>query len=180
MAKKILILSTDFGTERDEITVPLHKLREAGHDVVVATPSGEDVQTFLHDKDRDVVVPTDKKVADVTGEAAADFDVIVLPGGTLTADAARVDEGVRGLVTGQAEAGRTIAAICHAPWVLVEAGLAKDKNMTSVGNIRTDVVNAGASWHDEPVVECDTGGWKLITSRTPDDINAFVEAIDKI
>lgn len=176
MAKKILILSTDFGTERDEITVPLHKLREAGHEVLVATPSGEDVQTFLHDKDRDVVVPTDRKVDDAAGE---EFDVIVLPGGTLNADAARVDDGLLGIVTGQAEAGRTIAAICHAPWVLVEAGLAKNKNMTSVGNIRTDVVNAGAQWHDEPVVECDTGGWKLITSRTPDDIDEFVDAIKK-
>lgn len=176
MAKNIVILSTDFGTERDEITVPLRKLREAGHEVRVATPSGEDVQTFLHDKDRDVVVPTDMKVADAAGE---EFDVVVLPGGTLNADAARVDAGIRGIVTGQAEAGRTVAAICHAPWVLVEAGLAKDKNMTSVGTIRTDVVNAGATWYDEPVVTCDTGGWTLITSRTPADIDAFCEAIEK-
>ena len=176
MAKKILILSTDFGTERDEITVPLHKLRESGHEVTVATPSGEDVQTFLHDRDRDVAVPTDSKVADLSGE----FDVVLLPGGTLNADAARVDEGIRKVVTEQSGAGRTIAAICHAPWVLVEAGLAKDKNMTSVGNIRTDVVNAGASWHDEAVVECAAGGWTLTTSRTPADIDAFVEAVSKV
>lgn len=175
MAKKILILSTDFGTERDEITVPLRKLRESGNDVTVATPSGEDVQTFLGDRDRDVVVPTDAKLADVSG----DFDVVVLPGGTLNADAARVDEGIRKVVGDQAAAGRTIAAICHAPWILIDAGLAKNKNLTSVGNVRPDLVNAGATWHDEPVVECETGGWKLVTSRTPADINAFVEAIEK-
>ena len=175
MAKKIVILSTDFGTERDEITVPLRKLRESGNDVTVATPTGEDVQTFLHDRDRDEVVPTDAKVSDLAG----DFDVVVLPGGTLNADAARVDEGIRKVVTQQAEAGRTIAAICHAPWVLVDAGLAKNKNLTSVGNVRSDLVNAGATWHDEAVVECGTGGWTLITSRTPDDIDAFVEAIEK-
>lgn len=175
MAKKIVILSTDFGTERDEITVPLRKLRESGNDVTVATPSGEDVQTFLHDRDRDVAVPTDTKVADLSGE----FDVVVLPGGTLNADAARVDEGIRTLVKKQADAGRTVAAICHAPWVLVDAGLAKNKNLTSVGNIRADMINAGATWHDEPVVTCETGGWPLITSRTPDDLDAFVEAIEK-
>lgn len=176
MAKKIVIVSTDFGTERDEITVPLRELRERGHDVTVATPSGEDVQTFLHDRDRDEVVPTDSKVAELDAD---DIEVLVLPGGTLNADAARVDTDIARLVTGHAKSGRTIAAICHAPWILVEAGLAKGKTMTSVGNVRTDVINAGATWKDDAVVECGEGGWTLLTSRTPDDIDAFVDAIDK-
>ena len=173
-AKKILVLSTDFGTERDEIVVPVERLRELGHAVTVATPSGKDVQTFLHDRDRDITVSADAKVADVDSA----FDVIVLPGGTLNADAARVDEDIRALVSAQAREGRTVAAICHAPWVLVDAGLAKGKNLTSVANVRADMENAGATWRDSELVECGAGGWTLLTSRTPADIDAFVSAID--
>lgn len=175
MASTILILSTDFGTERDEIAVPLEQLRARGHDVTVATPSGEDVQTFLGDRDRDAVVPTDARIADLDGV----YDIVVLPGGTLNADAARMDRDIRMRVKRQVGEGRTVAAICHAPWILVEADVARGKNLTSVANVRTDLENAGALWHDEEVVRCEVNGWTLITSRTPEDLEAFVGAIDE-
>ncbi|WP_040160668.1 DJ-1/PfpI family protein [Nigerium massiliense] len=174
--KKILIVSTDFGTERDELTVPLRKLKDLGHQVSVATPSGEDVQTFVGDRDRDEVVPTDLKLADASGP----YDVIVLPGGTLNADAGRMDEGIRAIVKEQAGAGRPVAAICHAPWVLVDTELASGKNLTSYTSVRPDLQNAGATWHDQSVVTCDANGWTLITSRNPDDLDDFVGAIDAL
>ncbi|MBB3116789.1 protease [Corynebacterium bovis] len=175
MAKNILILSTDYGVEKPEIVQPLETLRADGHTVTVATPGGGDVQTVTDDRNPDVTVPTDTALADVTGE----FDVIVLPGGTVNADTARADEGIRDIVSAQAKAGRTVAAICHAPWVLVDTELAKGKNLTSFSSIRPDLVNAGATWHDEEVVVCDTDGWRLITSRNPGDLDAFIAAIEK-
>ena len=83
------------------------------------------------------------------------------------------------IVTEQAEAGRTIAAICHAPWILAETGLAEGKTLTGYQSIRTDLKNAGATVVDEEVKVCQAKGWTLITSRTPDDLDAFVKAIDE-
>lgn len=173
--KKILVVSTDFGTEQDEIVVPVEKLRELGHDVTVVTPSGKDVQTVVGDKDLGKVFPTDKKLS----EASGDFDVVLLPGGTLNADAGRMDAEIQQVVKAQADAGRTIAAICHAPWILVETGLAKGKTLTGYESIRTDLANAGATVVDEEVKVCPANGWTAITSRTPDDLDAFVSTIDQ-
>lgn len=173
--KKILILSTDFGVEQPEIEVPATKLKELGHDVTVATPSGDDVQTFVNDKDRGIVFPVDAKLADAKGE----YDVVVLPGGTLNSDAARIDSEIQQVVKAQADAGRTIAAVCHAPWVLVETGLVEGKTLTGYESIRTDLKNAGGTVVDQEVKVCPANGWTLITSRTPDDLDAFVTAIDE-
>lgn len=174
--KKILILSTEFGTERDELIQPLEKLKSLGHQVTLATPTGEKVQTMSGDKELADVVPADAKASDVSGE----FDVIVLPGGTLNADAARMDADIQRLVTQQVEASRPVAAICHAPWVLVETGVIKGKKATSYESVRTDMKNAGANVVDEPVAICEANGWTLITSRTPDDLPQFIEAIDAL
>ena len=173
--KKIIVVSTDFGTEQPEIVVPVTKLRELGHEVTVATPSGKDVQTMVDDKDKGEVFPTDMKLS----EAQGPYDVVVLPGGTLNADAGRLEAEIQQIVTEQAEAGRTIAAICHAPWILAETGLAEGKTLTGYQSIRTDLKNAGATVVDEEVKVCQAKGWTLITSRTPDDLDAFVKAIDE-
>ncbi|WP_420174385.1 type 1 glutamine amidotransferase domain-containing protein [Luteococcus sp. OSA5] len=173
--KKIIIVSTDFGVEQPEIVVPATKLKELGHEVVVATPSGEDVQTFVGDKDRGEVFPVDAKLSQASGP----FDVVVLPGGTLNSDAARMDPEIQSIVKSQAEAGRTVAAICHAPWVLVETGLAEGKTLTGYDSVRTDLKNAGATVVDEQAKVCTANGWTLITSRNPDDLDAFVKAIDE-
>ncbi|SDB83663.1 protease I [Raineyella antarctica] len=174
--KNILILSTEYGTERDELVVPLEKLKELGHDVTLATPSGDPVQTLKHDKDPADKVPADTTVAEATGT----YDVIVLPGGALNADHGRTDEGIRRLVKAQAGAGRSIAAICHAGWILVEDGLTKGKDLTSYPSIRTDLENAGATWQDQALVKDDANGWTLVTSRNPGDLDVFVKAIDEL
>lgn len=173
--KKIIVVSTDFGTEQPEITVPVEKLKQLGHDVTVATPSGKDVQTMVGDKDKGEVFPTDIKLSDAQGE----YDVVVLPGGTLNADAARMDEEIQQVVKDQVAAGRTIAAVCHAPWILVESGVAEGKTMTGYESVRTDLRNAGATVVDESAKVCTAKGWTLITSRTPDDLDDFVKAIDE-
>lgn len=174
--KKIIVVSSPFGTERDEIVVPTERLRELGHEVVVATPGGEDVQTMVGDKDRGEIVPCDIALADAEGP----FDVVVLPGGTLNADSARMDEGIRSLVAEQARAGRTVAAICHAPWILVDSGVASGKTMTGYRSVLIDLRNAGATVVDESAKVCTADGWTLITSRNPGDLDDFVAAIDGV
>lgn len=175
-SKKILMLSTEFGTEHDELTVPRQRLGELGHQVTLATPGGKPAQTVEGDKDWSEVIEADEDVAKVTGE----FDVIVLPGGTVNADNGRMDADFQRLLKQQAASGRTIAAICHAPWLLIDADLAKGKQLTSYVSIRPDLENAGATWHDEALVNCGANGWTLLTSRNPGDLDAFVTAIDEL
>lgn len=175
MPKNILVISTEFGTERDELVVPVEKLKNLGHNVTVATPSGKPVQTVLGDKDWDLEVPADGELAKYMN---TDYDVILLPGGTVNSDNARLDKDILSQLKKQAAAGRTVAAICHAPWALIDANLATNKNLTSYTSVRIDLENAGATWHDVPVQVCDTGAWKLITSRNPGDLDPFIEAID--
>src|SRR5699024_12876467 len=104
-------------------------------------------------------------------------DVVVLPGGTLNGDNLRTDETVQGLLRSFSAAGKPVAAICHAPWTLIEAGLVDGQKLTSVPTIRTDLVNAGGNWSDEEVTVDDAKGLPLITSRGPDDLDAFNGAL---
>lgn len=172
--RTILLLTSNFGTETDEIQRPLAALREAGAAVTVAAPETGTVQTLVLDKDLGPEVPVDTAYDSVK---AADFDALVLPGGTLNADALRADETVQFLVRAFASDGKPIAAICHAPWILVETGLADGRDLTSVPTIRTDLVNAGGKWADQEVVVDESGGFRLITSRTPNDLDAFNAAV---
>lgn len=172
--RTILLLTSNFGTETDEITSPLAALRGAGASVTVAAPERGVVQTLQRDREPGPEVPVD-----LTHEAvkAADFDALVLPGGTLNADSLRADETAQFLTRAFAADGKPVAAICHAPWLLVETGLADGRALTSVPTIRTDLTNAGGRWADEEVVVDDSAGFRLITSRTPDDLGAFNAAI---
>ncbi|ATG53335.1 protease [Brachybacterium ginsengisoli] len=172
--RTILLLSSNFGTETDEIRGPLAALREAGATVTVAAPETGVVTTLERDRDPGPEVPVDITYDSAT---AADYDALVLPGGTLNADSLRTDETATALVRSFATDGKPVAAICHAPWLLVETGLAEGRRLTSVPTIRTDLTNAGAQWVDEEVVVDDSGGHLLITSRTPDDLDAFHAAI---
>jgi protease I len=172
--RNILLLSSNFGTETDEIRSPLATLRDAGARVTVAAPETGVVATLERDRDPGPEIPVD--VAHDTVKAA-DFDALVLPGGTLNADALRADETAQFLVRAFAADGKPVAAICHAPWLLVETGLADGRELTSVPTIRTDLTNAGGRWTDEEVVVDDSAGFRLITSRTPDDLDAFNAAI---
>lgn len=172
--RKVLVLTSNFGTETDEIQRPIAALREAGATVTVAAPETGPVQTLVLDRDRGPEVPVDTAHGAVK---AADFDALVLPGGTLNADALRADETAQFLVRAFAADGKVVAAICHAPWILVETGLVDGRDVTSVPTIRTDLVNAGGTWSDQEVVVDDTDGFRLITSRTPDDLDAFNAAV---
>lgn len=158
--KNIAIIATD-GFEDVELTSPKDAVEQAGATTkVISTETGE-----IEGK-KGAKVAVDAKTADATAE---EFDALILPGGTVNADAIRTDADAVALVKAFKEAGKPIGVICHGGWILTEADLIKDVRLTSVANVKTDLINAGANWVDEEVV-VDSG---FISSRTPDDIPAF-------
>lgn len=174
--RTVLIITTNFGTETDEIQRPIADLREAGAKVVVAAPESGPVQTMKLDREMGPEVPTDALLEDVQAD---EFDALVIPGGTLNADSLRAEESAQQLARAFAADGKPVAAICHGPWLLIEADLVDDRDLTSVPTICTDLLNAGATWTDQEVVVDTGGGYPLITSRNPDDLDAFNGAIIK-
>ncbi len=173
--KKILIITANNGIERDELIQPLEVLGDLGASMTYATCEGGEAQTMLHDTDKDRSIHSDARLAQLS---ANDFDALVIPGGTVNADTLRQDQDAQRLVREFAAAGKTVAAICHGPWLLVDAGVLEGKSLTSYPSVRTDLVNAGAAqWVDETVKCCPANGWTLITSRTPKDLVAFNETI---
>ncbi len=165
---KILIMSTH-GFEQSELETPLNKLREYGATVHVATPDGQAIRGW-DDKDWGDSVEADLKISDVIVD---DYIALVLPGGQMNPDILRTDETavskVRAFVTGD----KIVAAICHAPWLLIEAGVVEGREMTSYPSIRTDLKNAGANVVDKAVAISNG----IITSRDPGDLDAFVDKI---
>ena len=170
--KTVAILLAPRGNEDAEFSRPKAALEEAGAKVIVVGLEAGEGQTFENDLDPVSKYPVDKIVEDVNAE---DFDLLIVPGGTVGADKFRMDSKTIALANAFGEAGKPVAAICHAPWLLIEAGLANGRRLTSFKSLRTDLENAGAIWVDQEVVE-DNG---VITSRDPDDIPAFNEAIIK-
>lgn len=162
--KKVAILATH-GFEQSELEVPLQKLREAGATVDVVSPEEGEIKGW-DQKDWGRAVPVDRALDEAS---ASDYDALVLPGGQINPDKLRDNKAAVDLVRAFWDAKKPIGAICHGPWLLVEAGIAKDRRMTSYSSIRTDVVNAGGLWEDSQVVT-DQG---LVTSRNPDDLDAF-------
>lgn len=173
--KKVLIITSNTGIERDELIKPLEALKAQGAVVTHGSSEGGTTQTFVQDTEKDRTVDSQTALA---GLKAADFDALVIPGGTVNADTLRVDENAQRLVKEFADAGKLIAAICHGPWVLINAGVIAGKTLTSYPSLQLDLENAGAAgWVDAEVKECPANGWTLVTSRKPDDIPAFNEAI---
>ncbi|MDN5754252.1 MAG: type 1 glutamine amidotransferase domain-containing protein [Arthrobacter sp.] len=173
--RKILVAVSNRGVEQDELTVPLQRLRAAGAEVTVAAPKPGEIETLVSDWEPGDRVPVDATLADVE---AADYDLLLLPGGTLNADALRLDDEAQRLAKSFAAASRPVASICHGPWLLVETGLTRGKTLTSYLSIRTDVENSGGTWKDQEVFRCPAEGWTLITSRNPGDLDAFTAAIE--
>ncbi|OIQ29195.1 MAG: protease [Alphaproteobacteria bacterium MedPE-SWcel] len=165
---KILIISTH-GFEQSELEVPRDQLRAAGATVDVATLHGKAIRGW-NDNNWGDEVEADLKVSDVD---TSDYDALVIPGGQINPDLLRVEPDVLSRVKEFHNQGKVIAAVCHAPWVLAEAGIVKGREMTSYGSIKTDLINAGANWTDAAAV-ADAG---LVTSRQPDDLEAFVAKI---
>ncbi|MFE6866631.1 type 1 glutamine amidotransferase domain-containing protein [Kitasatospora sp. NPDC057692] len=172
---KALAIVTNYGVEQDELLVPLRHLRDDGVQVDIAAVEAEDIRTLVGDEDPGETVRPTHTLGEVD---AADYDLLLIPGGTINADTLRLQEEAVGLVRAFSATGRPIAAICHGPWLLAEAGVADGKRLTSYPSLRTDLTNAGAQWKDEPLVEDDTGGWHLITSRNPGDLGPFTRGID--
>ncbi|PZO59154.1 MAG: protease [Leifsonia xyli] len=169
--KKVLVIATNYGVEQDEIVVPVDQLRERGATVTVAAQESGPIATLVGDKDPGKSLDPDTTIAgvNVTG-----YDALVVPGGTINADTLRQDNSAVSLVTAFVEANKPVAAICHGPWTLIEAGVLRGKTITSFPSLQTDVRNAGAEWVDQEV-QIDGG---IITSRNPDDLPAFVDAIE--
>jgi protease I len=168
---RFLILATN-GFEQSELMVPRDELRKAGAKVDVATPDGQKIRGW-NMKDWGETVEADLKIADAK---PADYQMLILPGGQINPDLLRINPDAMKIVRAFVESGKPIAAICHGPWLLVEADALRGKTVTSYKSIKTDVKNAGANWVDQDVV-FDKG---IITSRNPDDLKAFVAKIKEV
>jgi protease I len=162
--KKILILATN-GFEQSELEVPRDKLKAAGAQIEVVAPEAGEIKGW-EKKDWGRAVKVDKVLKDARAD---DYDAIIMPGGVMNPDHLRVNADAIKLIRAFFAAGKTLAAVCHAPWLLVEAGIADGRRMTSYNTIKTDVINAGGQWEDAAVVT-DNG---VITSRNPGDLDAF-------
>jgi len=171
---KVLVIATNYGVEQDEIVVPVEQLREQGATVTVAAKEQAPIQTLVGDKDPGRQVDVDLALDDADEQ---DYDALLIPGGTINADTLRREPGAIALVTAFADAGKPIASICHGPWTLVEAGILPGRTITSFHTLQTDIRNAGAEWVDREVEVDLSGGYTLITSRDPGDLQAFVPAV---
>jgi protease I len=163
--KKVAILVANEGIEQVELTEPRKALEEAGATVELLAPEAGEAQAFNH-LDKADTFPVDRPVGDAD---ASDYDALMLPGGVANPDNLRTHPEAVEFVKAFFDAGKPVAAICHAPWTLVEAGVLDGRTITSWPSLQTDIRNAGATWVDEEVV-VDAG---LVTSRKPDDLKAF-------
>lgn len=163
--KRVAILATD-GFEQSELLEPLKALREAGAEAQVVSPKSGAIRGWNH-KEWGDTIDVDVELARADAD---DYDALVLPGGVISPDRLRMEPAAVQFVKDFFAAKKPIAAICHGPWTLVEAGVVKGRRLTSWPSLRTDIRNAGGEWLDEEVVT-DRG---LVTSRKPDDLPAFI------
>jgi protease I len=170
---RIAFLMAPEGVEQIELTEPWQAVTDQGHETALVSTEPGQIQAFNH-LDKADVFP----VQLVAREASAGtFDGLVLPGGVANPDLLRTDEDAVSFVRDFFDLGRPVAAICHAPWTLVEAGVVSGRTLTSWPSLRTDIRNAGGTWVDEQVHVCDQGPNTLVTSRRPDDLKAFCGAL---
>jgi protease I len=166
--KKVAILATN-GFEQSELEVPRDRLKEHGADVKIVSPESGEIKGW---KNKDWGSPV--KVDLTLDQASAnDFDALVLPGGQINPDLLRVNEKALNFIKAFYQQKKVIAAVCHAPWLLIETGIIKGRKATSYKSIKTDMINAGAKWEDSEVVT-DQG---IVTSRNPGDLEAFSKKI---
>jgi len=172
---RVAFLMAPEGVEQIELTEALSAVSEAGGESqLVSTATGR-IQAFDH-LDKADTFAVDRVASDTS---ASEFDALVLPGGVANPDLLRTDDAAVAFASGFFDAGKPVAAICHAPWLLVEADVLRGRTLTSWPSLRTDIRNAGATWTDEEVVIDTHGPNTLITSRNPGDLPAFRAAIIK-
>lgn len=167
--RTVAILATN-GVEQVELEEPRAAVERSGGQTVLISLSDEPIQAMNADVDKADTFPVDLTVETASVE---NYDALILPGGTTNPDRLRQDPRAVGLVIDFVQAGKPVAAICHGPWLLVEADVVRDRTLTSYPSVRTDISNAGGTVVDKQVVI----GGGLITSRTPDDLPAFCEAL---
>lgn len=170
----VLIIVNNWGIEETELTRPLRDLKAAGAKVTLAATTLDPCETVQHDRYEGETLTPDARLSDVQ---AADYDLLVVPGGTCNVDRIRVNEDAITLAQEFAHEGKPIAAICHGAWLLVNAGLVAGKTAAPCRYIAADIENAGGHYVDEQLHVDDANGFKLITSRKPDDLDYFVDAI---
>lgn len=171
--KRIAFLVANEGIEQVELTRPWQAVAEAGGTPVLAATESGKAQAYNHlDKG-------DAFDVDMTTDALemSDFDGVVLPGGVPSPDQLRTDAHAVRFLASCVQAGKPIAAICHGPWTLVEADVVRDRTLTSWPSLQTDIRNAGGTWVDQEVQVCASGPNTLVTSRKPDDLDAFCAAL---
>lgn len=168
--KTIAVLATD-GFEQSELTEPKRRLEAMGATVHVVAPDAKQIRGW-QGKDWGDTVAVDRPLSQARVE---DYDALVLPGGVINPDKLRTERAAVELVQAFDKASKPVAAICHGPWMLVESGVAKGRRVTSWPSLRTDLGNAGGQWEDAEVVV----DGHVITSRKPDDIPAFSDAVAK-
>lgn len=165
LSGKTVAILTENGFEEIELTSPKKALEDAGATVHIVSPQKEKVKAWNHDH-WSIELPVDKHISKVKFD---DYDALVLPGGVLNPDQLRRNKESVEFAQQFLESGKPLAAICHGPQLLIETGLLEGREMTSYPSVKTDLINAGANWHDREVV-VDNG---LVTSRSPEDLDAF-------
>lgn len=166
--KRIAILATN-GFEQSELMEPRQQLKDAGFSVQVIAPKGPQIRGW---KDKDWGDSVDVE-AELSSVSPNDYDALVLPGGVINPDMLRINDAAIAFIKAFDAAGKPLAAVCHGPWLLVEAGAVDGRNVTSWPSLKTDLTNAGAHWQDAEVVV----DGHIITSRKPEDLPAFCRAI---
>ncbi len=171
----VAFLAAAEGTEQVELTEPWQAVLGQGGRPVLVSPAHSEIQMFNH-LDRGDTMHVDVPAGSARQD---DFVALVLPGGVANPDQLRTDPSAVEFVHGFFAAGKPVAAICHAPWTLIEAHSVRGRTLTSWPSLRTDLVNAGATWVDQEVVTCASGPNVLVTSRKPDDLPAFCATFTK-
>jgi protease I len=173
---KVAFLVANEGIEQVELTEPWKAVEQAGGTPVLIAPKSGTAQAFNH-LDKADTFPVDRTTADAKAD---DFDALVLPGGVANPDQLRTDEPAVAFVKAMVDAGKPIAAICHGPWTLIEAGVAENRTLTSWPSLKTDIENAGGHWVDAEVKVCDGAENRIVTSRKPDDLAAFCKTFVEV
>jgi protease I len=170
---RVAFLVANEGIEQVELTEPWQAVVDAGGEPLLVAPEAGTAQAMNH-LDMADTFDVDRTTSDA---AVEDFEAMVLPGGVANPDRLRTDQNAVAFVQQMFAAGKPVAVICHGPWTLVEADLVRDRTLTSWPSVATDIKNAGGNWVDEEVVVCSNGPNTLVTSRKPDDLEAFCKAL---